>query len=152
LQQAEIAAGQRSFGNAARERDDAIIPGYEETGCAGNTIEATRALGLRKYSLEVLPGECRHARPGHWTVKSDDTGELSNCIQYRGDVREPDHDSRPGGESLVIDAIQQPDGAIAAAYAPDRVYGRIAQRSVEVGKSLVVSAGKVTIPSVGIFA
>ena len=84
-------------------------------------------------------------------MKSDETRELCDRIQHSGDVRESDHDSGLGSQSVIIDSIEQSDGAVAAAYAPDGVYGRIGYGRVEVGKPLIIGAGKVAMACMGIF-
>jgi hypothetical protein len=85
-------------------------------------------------------------------VKRHYSGQAGDGIEQRGHIGEADQRLGPAGHGTVVNLIQQPERAIAAANAPNGIDGRVLEGSVEVGNALVVGAGEVARAAIGILA
>jgi hypothetical protein len=83
-------------------------------------------------------------------MKSDQPGVPSDGVQESGDVGEAEEDLGTACDGGIIHPVQQANSSIAAPDAPDCIDGRLLERPVQIGESLVIAAAEVTIPTVGI--
>jgi hypothetical protein len=85
-------------------------------------------------------------------MEGDHARAPADGIEQRGNVGEADDRFRPAGDGLIVDAVEQPNGAIAAPDAPDCIDRRVCKGLVEISEPLVVGTGEIAMAAIGVFA
>jgi hypothetical protein len=73
-------------------------------------------------------------------------------IEQRCDIGKPDDCLGTASNGLVVDPVEQSNGTVAAANAPDCIDRGVAQRLVEISESLIVGTGQVPVSAIGVLA
>src|SRR4051812_44336670 len=112
----------------------------------GGTLRCTAGLASRDDGrAERRFAEVRELATSGRTVECDELGSRSDRRVQRGDVRVADERFWMASPCIVVETVEQSHGAIAAADAPDAVDGCVGGKAVEVGDTMVVGAGKVSV-------
>ncbi len=132
--QGQVATNQPAVGATAVEHRGPFMLALE------GVLSVTRHRGQ-----ECGAGERRDDFTRRVAVKSDEVGLATDRGVERRDIREANERFGMVAPRVIVESVEDPHGAVAAANAPDRIDRLIAGEPVEVGKPMLVESGEVAL-------
>ena len=152
MQESQIAARKHPLRFPSSERNDAVVLRDEDLWVGRKQAQPPRSCRRPEHPLEVDLAEAGHAGSGYRPMERDDPGLTGDCMQQGGDVGKADERLGATPDGLVIHPIEEAEGAIATADAPNCIDRRIGQSSIQIGQAFLINSGQIAITLMSILA